>query len=68
MRLEMPAIAAIALIVVATSVPWPRTPSVELSTAAMPWLEEFHAIAGVSKFSVQDIDDQSLAYPTGPKR
>jgi hypothetical protein len=68
MRLMMSAVAAIALIVVATSIPWPRAPSIELSTAAMPSLEEFHRIASVNKLSVQDIDDQWLIYPTGTKR
>jgi hypothetical protein len=68
MRLMMPAIAVIALIAVATSVLWPRAPSIELSTAAMPSLQEFHTIAGVDKLPVQDIEDQSLIYPTGTKR
>jgi hypothetical protein len=68
MRLMMPAIAIIALIAVATSVLWPRAPSIELSTAAMPSLQEFHTIAGVDKLPVQDIEDQSLIYPTGTKR
>jgi hypothetical protein len=68
MRLMMPAIAVIGLIAVATSVLWPRAPSIELSTAAMPSLQEFHTIAGVDKLPVQDIEDQSLIYPTGTKR
>jgi hypothetical protein len=68
MRLMMSAIAAIALIAVATSVRWPRTPPIQLSTAAMPSLEEFHTIAGVNKLPVRDIEDQSLIYPSGTKR
>jgi hypothetical protein len=68
MRLMMSAIAAIALIAVAPSVLWPRAPSIQLSTAAMPSLEEFHTIAGANKLPVQDIEDQSLIYPTGTKR
>jgi len=68
MRLMVSAIAAIALIAVATSVRWSRAPSIQLSTAAaMPSLEEFHTIAGVNKLLVQDIEDQSLIYPTGTK-
>jgi hypothetical protein len=66
MRLMMSAIVAIALIAVANIVRWPRAPSIELSTAAMPSLEEF--IAGVNKLPVQDIEDQSLIYPAGTKR
>jgi hypothetical protein len=68
MRMMIPAIVAIALIVVATFVRWPREPSIELSTAAMPSLEEFHTIAGVDKLPVQDVEDQSLIYPTGTKQ
>jgi len=68
MRLLTSAFAAITLIVVATSMLSPRAPSIELSTAAMPSLEEFHAMAGVNKLPVQDIDDQSLIYPIGTKR
>lgn len=68
MRLMMSAIAAIALVAVATSLWWPRGPSIQLSTAAMPSLEEFHTIAGVNKPPVHDIEDQSLIYPTGTKR
>jgi hypothetical protein len=40
MRLMMSAVVAIALIVVATSILWPRAPSAELSTAAVPSLEK----------------------------
>ena len=68
MRLLTSAFAAITLIVVATSMLLPRAPSIELSTAAMPSLEEFHTMAGVNKLPVQDIDDQSLIYPIGMKR
>jgi len=68
MRLLTSAFAAITLIVVATSMLSPRAPSIELSTAAMPSLEEFHTMAGVNKLPVQDSDDQSLIYPIGTKR
>jgi hypothetical protein len=37
-------------------------------TAAMPSLLELHAAAGVHKLPVQDIEDQSLIYPTAEKR
>jgi hypothetical protein len=59
MRLMTSAMAAIASIVVATSVLSPRAPSIEQLTAAGPSLEEFHTIGGVSKLPVQDVDDQS---------
>jgi hypothetical protein len=44
------------------------TQSIELSAAAMPSLQELHTMAGVSKLPNQDIDDQSLIYPTGTKQ
>jgi hypothetical protein len=37
-------------------------------TAAMPSLLELHAAAQVHKLPVQDIEDQSLIYPTTEKR
>jgi hypothetical protein len=42
--------------------------SIELSAAAMPSLQELHTMAGVNKLPDQDIDDQSLIYPTGTKQ
>jgi hypothetical protein len=39
-----------------------------LSTAAMPSLQELHIMAGVHKLPVQEIEDQSLVYPTTEKR
>ena len=39
------------------------SPSIELSAAAMPPLQELHAMAGVHQLPVQDIEDQSLIYP-----
>lgn len=45
-----------------------RPQTVELSTAAMPSLQELHTMAGVDKLSNQDIEDQSLLFPTAPKQ
>lgn len=45
-----------------------RPQSIELSTAAMPSLQELHTMAGVEKLPNQDIDDQSLLFPTTPKQ
>ena len=73
-RLTILALAVAALIVAAISFPHSRSPSialspsVALSTAAMPPLEELHAIAGVSKLPIQEMEDQSLVYPTVTKR
>jgi hypothetical protein len=67
MRLMISAIAVVALILVATSVLWSGSPSLELSTAAMPPLQELHTMAGVNKLPIQEVDDQSLIYPTVAK-
>jgi hypothetical protein len=66
-RLMLSAIAVATLIAVATSVLWLRSPTLELSTAAMPSLQELHAMAGVNKLPVQEVEDQSLMYPTVAK-
>jgi hypothetical protein len=68
MRLVLSAIGVAALIAVASSVLWSRSPSLELSTAAMPSLQELHTMAGVDKLPVQELEDQSLMYPTVAKR
>jgi hypothetical protein len=68
MRPIIPAAAVAALIVVAMSVLRSNSPAIELSTAAMPPLQELHATANVNRLPVQEIDDQSLVYPTVAKR
>jgi hypothetical protein len=44
----------------------PRPAALEQATAAMPSLQELHAAAGVHKLPLQDIDDQSLMFPSSP--
>jgi hypothetical protein len=66
-RLVLSAIALAAMIVVATSMLRSPSPTLELSTAAMPSLEELHTMAGVNKLPIQEVEDQSLMYPTAPK-
>ena len=68
MRVVISAVAAVGLILVATSLLRSRPPSIALSTAAMPPLQELHTMAGVNTLPVQEIDDQSLVYPTVAKR
>ena len=68
MRPMISVIAVVILMVVATTVQWSRSASIELATAAMPPLQELHAMAGVHKLPVQEIEDQSLVYPTLEKR
>ena len=68
LRLTISAIAAAALIVVAATMLPPRSPSIVLSAAAMPPLHELPTMVGVSTLLVQEVEDQSLVYPTVPKR
>jgi hypothetical protein len=68
MRLVISAVAVAVLIAVGTFTLRSRSPSIELSAAAMPPLQELHVMAGVSKLPVQDIEDQSLVYPTAGRR
>jgi hypothetical protein len=69
-RLIISALVVVAVIAVGAAVLWSRPAAIELSsaTAAMPSLLELHAIAGVNKLPVQEIDDQSLVFPTVEKR
>lgn len=68
MRPIISAVAVAALIAVTISVLRSNFTSIELSTAAMPPLQELHAIANVNKLPVQEIEDQSLVYPSAAKR
>jgi hypothetical protein len=68
MRLTISAIAAVALIVVAITMLPPRSPSVVLSAAAMPPLLELHTMVGARTLPIEEVEDQSLVYPTVPKR
>jgi biotin synthase-like enzyme len=67
MRLTISAVAVVALIVAAARMLSPSS-SVELSAAAMPSLQELHTMAGVNTIPVQEIEDQSLVYPSATKR
>jgi hypothetical protein len=66
MRPMIFAFAAIVLIAVAATMP--RSPSIELSAAAMPSLPELHAATALRTLPVQEFEDQSLVYPTLAKR
>jgi hypothetical protein len=67
MRLMLCSIAVVVLVVIATSALLSRSPTLELSTAAMPSLQELHTMAAVNKLPTQDVEDQSLIYPTVAK-
>ena len=70
MRVIISAFACVALIGFAVTMLRSQPASVELSaaTAAMPSLLELHTMAGVNKLPMQDMEDQSLVYPTVEKR
>ena len=70
MRLMITALAVVAVIAVASTLLRSRSSVIELSagSAAMPSLLELHAAAGVHKLPIQDIEDQSLVYPSAEKR
>jgi hypothetical protein len=56
--------AILALVVVGGELLSPRPDLLEEATAAMPSLLELHSMASVHKLPIQDIEDQSLIYPT----
>ena len=70
MRMMIIALAVVAVVAGSSALLRSRSSVNELSagTAAMPSLLELHAAAGVHKLPVQDIEDQSLIYPTAEKR
>ena len=57
-------LAILALVVVGGELLSPRPGALEQSTAAMPSLRELHSMAVIHKLALQDIEDQSLMYPT----
>jgi hypothetical protein len=56
--------AILALVVVGGELLSPRPSALEETTAAMPSLLELHSMANVHKLPLQDVEDQSLIYPT----
>jgi hypothetical protein len=67
--LMISAFAAIALLAaVATTRPRPFSVDNSLGSAAMPSLLQLHATAGVDKLPLQEMEDQSLIFPTVAKR
>jgi hypothetical protein len=70
MRLMIATLAIVAVVAGSSVLLRSRSSVIELSagTAAMPSLLELHAAAGVHKLAVQDIEDQSLVYPTAERR
>ena len=67
--LMISAFAAVALLAaVATMRPRPSSVDISLGSAAMPSLLELHTTAAVDKLPLQEMEDQSLIFPTVAKR
>jgi hypothetical protein len=71
-RLMISAFAAVALLAVATTVLWSRSPSPSMGhpvePAGLMALQELHSGARVNKLPIEDFEDQSLVYSTVAKR
>jgi hypothetical protein len=70
MRQVISAFAVVALIAVATTILHSRPAAIELSaaTAAMSTLLELHTMAGANTLPAEEVEDQSLVFPTVTKR
>jgi len=68
MRLMISVVATVALVAVAISMLRSRPPSIELSAASMPSLNEFHETVGVNQLPFQGVEDQALIYPAGTEQ
>jgi hypothetical protein len=68
MRLMISVVATVALVAVAISMLRSRPPSIELSAASTPSLNEFHETVGVNQLPFQEVEDQALIYPAGTKQ
>lgn len=68
-RLMIPALAAIALLVAATTLR-SQSPSIDRSpgTPGMMSLQEIQTAVGVNKLPIEEFEDQSLVYSTVTKR
>ena len=68
MRLTIPALVAIALVAAMILLRGSSTSiEIESGMAAMPSLQTLHAMAGIHKLPLQEIDDQSLVYTAQEK-
>lgn len=69
MRLIISVLAIVVVIGIAATMLRSKPDSLELSSAAMPSLLELHSMAGVNKLPAQeDVEDQSLVFPSTAKR
>ena len=67
-RVMISAIVFVALVGAAFMLrPRPASIALAAATAAMPSLLELHTMAGVNKLPMQEMEDQSLVYPTVEK-
>jgi hypothetical protein len=67
-RLMILAFAAVTLFAAATAMLWSHSTKLSAGTAAMPSTQELHTVAGVNQLPNQEIEDQSLIFPSIAKR
>jgi hypothetical protein len=68
-RLMISGFAAVALLAVATTMLWSRSPSMghPVEPAGLMTLHEMHSGAGVNKLPIEEFEDQSLVYSTAKR-
>lgn len=66
-RLMIPAFAVLVFAAAVVMLRSPTAIDIVDAAAAMPPLHELHAMVGVNKLPVQDVEDQSLVYPVPTK-
>jgi hypothetical protein len=59
-------VATILVVALAAMLSRPTLSDASLEAAAMPSLVELHAMAGLPKIPADEIEDQSLVFPTKP--
>jgi hypothetical protein len=70
MKRPMIFVIAVVALLAATTLLWSHTPATRLAdgTAAMPSLQELHTAANANKLPNQEIEDQSVIFPSEVKR
>jgi hypothetical protein len=65
-RLMISGLAAVALLAVATTMLWSRSPSTghPVEPAGLMTLQEMHSGARINKLPIEEYEDQSLVYST----
>ena len=62
-RLMIPVLALVALVTAVAAIVWHPSTKLSAGSAAMPSMQELHAVARLKKLPDQEIEDQSLTFP-----